>query len=160
DLLELHAGMTPGAEPMEGIFVDVLGEVRDADGDPWLDALEIRRAAHEGWGCSRDESGIVLEASGTEPFWNMRVEEGTVVWRTPEATETLSHEGLYRMTRGGWALEGKAPGGEVRLRAEFYREPCNNDMSGAFSHLTALLTLGEQEFRGCAYLGPAGEGEA
>lgn len=158
DLVELHAGMTPGAEPMEGIFVDVLGEVRDAGSGPWLDALEIRRASYEGWGCRRDEVGLVLEASGTEPFWNLRVEEETAAWSTPEATETLAHRGIYRMTRGGWALEGRTPAGEARLQAEFHPEPCINAMSGAFSHLTALVTLGGTEYRGCAYLGPEAEG--
>lgn len=154
ELVELHAELTPGAEPLEGLFVDVLGEVRDPGDGPWLDALEVRRAAYEGWGCARDESALVLEASGTEPFWSLTVVEGTATWRTPESLETLAHDGAFPMPRGGWMLEGLDAGGEVRLRAEFYQEPCRNAMSGAFSHLTALVTQDGTEYRGCAFWGP------
>lgn len=154
DLLELHAVLTPGSEPMEGIFVDVLGQVQDAGGEPWLDALEVRRAAFEGWGCRRDESSAVLRASGTEPFWSLSVEREGATWSTPEAVETLVHDGPYTMTRGGWALEARTASAEPRLQAEFYAQGCQDPMSGAYSHLTVLVTLGDVRYRGCGYFGP------
>lgn len=154
ELLELHAELTPGGEPLEGMFVDVLAELRDAEEAPWLNALEVRRAAIEGWGCGRDEAALVLEASGTEPFWSLTVEERTATWRTPESLEALVHDGPYPMPRGGSVLEGRGQNGAVRLRAEFYQGPCRNAMSGAYSHLTAVVTLDGVGFRGCAFSGP------
>jgi uncharacterized membrane protein len=152
-LLEVHASLAPGAEPMEGIFVDVLGEIRDEARGPWLDALEVRRAAWEGWGCGTRDDGIIYRASGTEPYWSLSVADSVAEWSTPEGLEQFVHDGPYPMTRGGWALDGETDRGAT-LRAEFHDEPCRDAMSGAYSHLTAEVSLGGVEYRGCAYRAP------
>lgn len=153
-LLELHASLAPGLEPMEGIFVDVLGELREDGHEPWVYALEVMRAAWEGWGCGTRDEGVLYRAAGTEPFWSLTVGDSTATWRTPEGMEQFVHGGPYAMTRGGWVVEGEVAGGGGALRAEFMDEPCRDAMSGAYSHLTAGVSREGREFRGCAYRAP------
>lgn len=157
DLLDLHATLTPGEEPFEGLFVDLLAEPRTDGGGEWLDALEIHRASWEGWGCGRDEESVLLEASGSEPDWTLTVEEGSMTWRTPEAVERFVHAGPYPLPRGGWSVEGTEPGAP---RAEFLPGACSNPMTGAYTALTVSVTLEGRELRGCGFLGPgvAGQG--
>lgn len=154
ELLELHADLAPGMEPLEGVFVDVLGKLRDDGDGAWLEALEVRRAAWEGWGCRTDESAVVLGASGTEPFWGLTVADRTADWSTPEAGETLFHDGLFRLPRGGWGLEANTSSGETRLSVEIQAQGCRNEMSGAYSHLTVLVRIGGTDYRGCGFSGP------
>lgn len=158
ELLELHAELTPGQEPMEGLFVDVLGRIREDARGRWLDLVEVRRAAWEGWGCRTDESGVVFRAAGTEPFWTLTVREETAEWRTPDEVKQFVHAGAYGMPRGGWELDASESGGAAALRAEFHQEPCRDAMSGAYSHLSAVVFTGERELRGCAYIGPEATG--
>lgn len=158
DMVGLHSELAPGLEPMEGIFADVLGEVRESQEGPWLRALELRRAALEGWGCGRDEVDILLEASGTEPFWTLTVQDSLAIWRMPEGSKQFVHGGPALMPRGGWEVVVDAVDARVELRAEFYQEPCRDSMSGAWSHLSAEVVLEGREYRGCAFIGPGWEG--
>jgi len=150
DLLELHGSLAPGDEPMEGIFVDVLGTIRERPRGPEVDALEVRRAAWEGGGCGDPEPGLVYSASGTEPFWSLTVLDETLTWRTPEAERTMTHGGPYRMDRGGWRVDGVADEG-TSLVARFYPEPCRNAMSGAWFHMTVEVELDGTRYEGCAW---------
>lgn len=152
DLLDLHTGLAPGVEPLEGVFVEVLGTVVEGPRGPEVDALEVRRAAWEGGGCGDTPADLAFQASGTEPFWSLTVLGETLVWRTPEGETTLDHGGPYRMERGGWQVDGEGEGGTA-LTARFYPEPCQNAMSGAWFHMTAEVELDGEEYRGCAYSG-------
>jgi uncharacterized membrane protein len=154
DLVELHASLTPGVEPLEEIFVDVLGELREDGGGAWLDALEVRRAAYEGWGCRGEAERFLYQASGTEPFWSLTVEEASASWRTPEGVRRFVHEGPYRLPRGGVALDGRDESGAAVLEVEFQDEPCRDAMSGAYSHLTVRVRMEGVELRGCGFQGP------
>lgn len=158
DLVGLHAELAPGLEPMEGIFVDVLGEMREDAQGPWLNVIGLRRAALEGWGCDRDERSLVMEASGTEPFWTLTVEDSVATWRTPDGVKQFVHDGPFAMRWGGWELESRSGTDEPELRAELYQEPCRNAMSGAWSHLSVEVVLAGRTFRGCGFLGPEAEG--
>ncbi|HSM06263.1 MAG TPA: hypothetical protein VK858_16705 [Longimicrobiales bacterium] len=152
DLLDLHTSLAPGMEPMEGVFVDVLGTIRDSGGGPEVDALEVRRAAWEGGGCGDGGPPPVYSASGTEPFWSLTVTDETLTWSTPEGGTTMEHQGPYRMNLGGWQVDGtSAAGGE--LTARFYPEPCQNAMSGAWFHMRAGVELDGTSYEGCAWSG-------
>lgn len=162
ELLSLHAGLAPGVEPMEGVFVDVLGTLDEGGRGPVLEALEVRRAAWEGGGCSGPEPDLAFRAQGTEPFWSLSVQEETLTWRTPDGERTLDHRGPYRSDRGDWLVDGTdgpaaaGSGVEPTLTARFYAEPCQDAMSGAWFHLSAEVELDGREYRGCAY---SGEGD-
>ncbi|MEJ2539458.1 MAG: hypothetical protein P8188_05740 [Gemmatimonadota bacterium] len=155
DLLELYTALAPGMEPMEGVFVDVLGGLRNGE----LDALEVRRAAWEGGGCGDEPEELIFEARGTEPFWTLQVLGGRATWRTPEDQQTFEHQGPYRMDRGGWQVDGVSGSG-APLLARFYDEPCRDAMSGAWFHMTAEVELEGREYGGCAYAGGSTEGAA
>jgi uncharacterized membrane protein len=159
DLLDLHAVLAPGMEPMEGVFVDVLGARSEGERGPVVEVLEVRRAAWEGGGCSDAEPGLAFRAQGTEPFWSLSVLEDTLTWRTPEGQRTLAHRGPYRSDRGDWLVDG-TPGPTVAgsgvtpvLMARFYPEPCRDAMSGAWFHMSAEVQLDGREYRGCAFAG-------
>jgi uncharacterized membrane protein len=159
DLLDLHGALAPGVEPMEGVFVDVLGSLVDGAGGAAIEALEVRRAAWEGGGCGELEPGLVFRAHGTEPFWSLSVLAETLTWRTPEGERTLAHRGPYRSDRGDWLVDGTVeptvPGSGVTpvLTARFFPEPCRDAMSGAWFHMSAEVILDGQEYRGCAFSG-------
>lgn len=153
DLLEIYEELVPETAPRQVLFVDALAQLRDDGRRVRVDLLEVRRAWHEGTGCDDDETGILLEASGTEPFWNVRVEESVLVWQTPEALRRFRHGGLEQSETGSFVVRGTEEEGDASIAIEAWPEPCRNQMSGAFSHLQAEITLEGRTVAGCAYLG-------
>lgn len=158
ELLDLHAVLAPGMQPLEGVFIEVLGAYVEGDRGPAVEALEVRRAAWEGGGCTDPQPDLAFRASGTEPFWSLSVMGESMTWRTPEGQEALEHRGPYRSDRGDWLVDGTfdagAPvGATTALSARFYAEPCRDAMSGAWFHLSAEVAFEGREFQGCAYMG-------
>lgn len=159
DLLQVYGELVPDGE--EGMFVDVLGQVREQGGRGWLEAMEIRRAYFEGFGCD-DVVRAQLAASGTEPFWSLEVDVDMASWSTPDGTRDFVHDGLELSESGSWILDARPAGAssstEPTLRLEAWSDPCRNQMSGAYSHLRVEVTLDGELYRGCAVLGSALEG--
>lgn len=158
ELLDLHAALAPGVQPLEGVFVEVLGAFSEGDRGPSVEAIEVRRAAWEGGSCDEPQPGLAFRASGTEPFWSLSVLGESMTWSTPEGQEVLEHRGPYRSDRGDWLVDGTfevgAPvGAASALSARFYAEPCRDAMSGAWFHMTAEVAFEDREYRGCAYAG-------
>ncbi len=159
DLLDLHSTLAPGMQPMEGVFVDVLGVLVEGARGPGVEALAVRRAAWEGGGCADPEPELAFRAQGTEPFWSLSVMGDTLTWRTPDGQRTLHHRGPYRSDRGDWIVDGTAepttPGSGATpvLTARFYPEPCRDAMSGAWFHMSAEVDLEGREYLGCAFTG-------
>jgi putative lipoprotein len=162
DLFELHEQITPGVEPYEAIFVDVLAEGRPAPASGagaglagTIDVLEVRRAAFEGFGCRETEAGVVAAAGGNEPFWALQVRESGVTFSTPEGERSWSGAAPARSPEG-WRIGGTTDAGTpFTLTLEV--GGCSDSMSGAWSHLSAVLVAAEQRWEGCGWLGPAGE---
>lgn len=50
DLVSMRDQLVPGLEPLEAVFVDLLGTISDPASGPALDAIEMRRVAYEGGG--------------------------------------------------------------------------------------------------------------
>ena len=91
-------------------------------------------------------------ASGTEPFWSLRVTSQGAEFATPEGRRSLD-VGVLEEDPEGWVVQGTDPdGGNVFV--SLTPIPCRDAMSGAYSHLTAEVQLGGRILRGCAYLGP------
>jgi putative lipoprotein len=163
-IYELHANLTPGQEPFESIFVDVLA----APGSPpssgpgaglagRLDVLEVRRAAFEGWGCRDVDDDLVVEARGNEPFWLLEVTESAATFSTPEGDRSWRVDGPAPSPEG-WRLTGTTDaGGPFTLVLEV--GGCVDSMSGAWSHLAARLEMGADVLDGCGFLGVRGEGQ-
>jgi putative lipoprotein len=163
DLLELHDALTPGVEPFEAVFVDVLAEVDEPPATGagtalagTLDVLEVRRVAWEGGSCDATAPDLVVEARGNEPFWVLEVREGGVGFATPEGEWTWQAAGPPARSPEGWRASGTTDAGEP-YALTLALGGCQDSMSGAWSHLSATLVAGGREWTGCAWLGPAGE---
>ena len=165
DVLELHAELAPGVEPFETIFLDVVADLGPppavGPGTTYEGSVlvqRLRRAAFEGWGCDDMAADLVVEASGTEPFWQLRITEADAVFTTPESSVALDM-GELRSDFEGFLAQGSDPEvGNVFLTLT--EVVCRNAMSGALTHLTARLERGGRVYEGCAFLGPSGDPDA
>lgn len=165
DLQELHAELTPGVEPFEGIFLDVVANVGPPPAvgsgtgyDAALIVLYLRRAALEGFNCGDVADDVVVQASGTEPFWSLRVTEQGAEFATPEGRSSLEL-GPLESDEEGWLLQGVGPDGR-NVFVTLVAAPCRDAMSGAYSHLTAEVQAGGRTYEGCAFLGPISDPDA
>lgn len=156
DLVEIHAELVPALAPVESIFVDMLGEAIEERGEVSFEVLEVYRAGWEDWGCTWQPlvEGLRFAASGTEPDWTLHV--------ATDSTVRLSRiegmvEGRATTVEGslaaGWTVSGTVGGSDFSLELE--PVPCQNAMSGGWSHLTARATLAGAAREGCGF---AGEG--
>ncbi|MCH8497299.1 MAG: META domain-containing protein [Marinobacter sp.] len=86
-----------------------------------------------------------LTARGNEPFWSLMLDNGQVVWRTPDeeasyaATVTILGEGRWRVAAEGAGLD-------LLLTAGI----CNDSMADMVFPLTAELTTPAGSYSGCA----------
>jgi uncharacterized membrane protein len=161
DLLALQRGLTPGEDSGVPIFVDLLARIEpptsgsDAGTDAGLRAMEIRRAAFEGFGCRTVDGDLLARGGGNEPFWSVEVHRDHATFSTPEGDLTLEAGPLER-ANGAWRVTGTAAGGGT---FEFTLDPggCTDSMSGAWSHARATFTHESGTYTGCGFLGAAGE---
>lgn len=165
DLLELHDEMTPGVEPFEGIFIDVVADIdpppatgpgRDYPGSLIVEFL--RRAAFEGWNCGDIRPDVEYAAAGTEPFWSLDVTADGAIFTTPDGGARTLDLGEVEMDEEGWVVSGTDAGAAVEVR--LVDAPCRNAMSGAFSHLTAEVSIGDSTLQGCGWFGVAADPDA
>lgn len=91
------------------------------------------------------ESFIV---STNEPFWQARVEGGTVVLLGPEGERTLA-VASSQATADGRRVRASDAAGSLEVVAT--AKPCQDDMSGAAFPFTGQLSFdGQEPARGCA----------
>jgi putative lipoprotein len=165
DVLELHAELVPGVEPFESIFLDVVADLGPppavGPGTSYEGSIlvqRLRRAAFEGWGCDDMTADLVVEASGTEPFWQLRITETEAVFQTPD-TRVVLDMGELQSDFEGFIVQGTDPElGNVFLYLT--EMVCRNAMSGALTHLGARLERGGRTLEGCGFLGPVGDPDA
>ncbi|MFV0456204.1 MAG: COG3650 family protein [Pseudomonas sp.] len=136
------------------LFADVRGVLQRQDNEERMELTRVYRVQAEGHGC--DTQGfpqLLLAAHGNEPGWSLRVtREGMLLERMDHSPLALPY------------LEEQLPGGQTHFSSEANGQQiglwvapqrCVDDSSGAVSHLTAELRLGDDVFRGCAYYGGA-----
>lgn len=157
DLISMHSGMTPGLEPFEAVFVDVLGQVEERPEGLHLDAVELRRVAYEGGGCSRDDTRVFFRGSGSEPDWSIVIGEDGIAWTTPDENRNFATDGLYDGPRGEWMFDALDASDVSVLTVSIIQAPCADPASGAWSHLTIEVRESEARYEGCAYLSPEAE---
>ena len=103
------------------------------------------------------EFDSTLVALGNEPFWNVRVAAGEIVYTVPE------HQEGYRFPPAGMAIEGDArvyrtrrdvPAGATGPRAlelRIRQGPCSDGMSDRQYTMTAALLIDGESRSGCAF---------
>jgi len=115
----------------------------------------VLRAVHvapEGRGCDIDWSGILLRASGNEPFWSMDERQDSLVLRRPDRSDRV-----FTLDRDGSRNAGRAPirghDAEGKVTLQIADVPCRDGMSGAWFALTATATVDGESLEGCAVPG-------
>jgi uncharacterized membrane protein len=94
-----------------------------------------------------------------EPFWGLRVTESSIVFSTPEIPETVFEVVEPSFSSGGWVYETASAGPEsITLRLELSPDRCSDSMVGSMYSWTALVDIGGQVRRGCAWEGALAPG--
>lgn len=95
------------------------------------------------------EFPAVLQASGTEPFWGVRVEDGKLSYTTPE-TMDAPHllEGKRELVDGALTVQGGE--GDAAFKITIKHGECSDGMSDLSHPFSAEFVLGKDTFKGCA----------
>jgi putative lipoprotein len=142
-----------GERPEEGFGADYGGSIT---------VIALRHAASESLGCNWDLSGILLRASGNEPFWHIDVradeillnemDSGERVFLPPSATDeslqSYGGDGLAQFRGTAKVGPEVARGGSIVVTV--FEQPCRDSMSGAFFSFAARIQVDGRELSGCA----------
>ncbi len=92
---------------------------------------------------------LVLQASGTEPFWGVRVDGAALDYTTPETQDAPRHfEGTRELRDGLLVVHGGQ--GEDAFKLTLERAECSDGMSDMSHPFTAEFVLGKDTWKGCA----------
>ncbi|MCJ2183755.1 hypothetical protein MTR62_13795 [Novosphingobium sp. 1949] len=96
------------------------------------------------------EAGEVVEAIGTEPFWQVRVQSGAMHLSQPSSRQEDAPFAVSRFAgRGGLSYSGTRAGEDVTLAVT--AGACRDGMSDRVYPFTATLRLGSRLRMGCAW---------
>lgn len=135
------------------LFADLRGVLQPAAGDApgRLQVSERYRLASEGASCNDDLRRVLLQASGNEPGWQIRVAPRGLILERPDQP-ALALPYLEEQLPGGQSSFTSEANGQ-RLELWIAPQRCVDDMSGAVSHLVAELRINGVVERGCAWFG-------
>jgi uncharacterized membrane protein len=89
----------------------------------------------------------VFRAFGTEPFWNVNVEDTTLTFTTPEDQAGQVMQGQRRAIEGGVELSGNHAGKPFTLSVS--AGECSDGMSDNQYTMVSTFRLGDVEYKGC-----------
>ena len=89
----------------------------------------------------------IFRAFGTEPFWNVNVEDSTLTYTTPEDQAGVVMQGVRRMLDDGVELTGNHDGKAFVLKVA--AGDCNDGMSDNQYTLVSTFRYGEIDYKGC-----------
>ena len=89
----------------------------------------------------------VFRAFGTEPFWNVNVEDTTLTFTTPEDQAGQVMQGQRRAIDGGVELSGNHAGQPFTLSVS--AGECSDGMSDNQYTMVSTFRLGDVEYKGC-----------
>ncbi|MGB3797255.1 MAG: hypothetical protein WA957_13245 [Alteraurantiacibacter sp.] len=93
--------------------------------------------------------GAVINLTGTEPFWNARIEGGTMLYRTPGIMDGVRVPVSRFAGRGGLAFSGTLDGSALDLAIT--PAQCSDGMSNRSYPFVATLQIGTVQQEGCAW---------
>ncbi|PZU27353.1 MAG: hypothetical protein DI584_09240 [Stenotrophomonas sp.] len=98
---------------------------------------------------AKDDFPVIVQASGTEPFWGVRVDGAKLDYSTPETQASPLHlEGSRALQDGLLVVQGGE--GKEAFRLTVQRAECSDGMSDLKHPFTAEFVLGKDTFKGCA----------
>lgn len=89
----------------------------------------------------------VFRAFGTEPFWNVNVEDATLTYTTPEDPAGVVMQGVREPQADGVEITGTHAGRPFALRVA--AGECSDGMSDHRYTMTATFKLGDIAYTGC-----------
>ena len=89
----------------------------------------------------------VFRAFGTEPFWNVNVEDATLTFTTPEDPAGQVMQGQRRAIENGVQLSGNHAGQPFTLRVS--AGECSDGMSDNQYTMVSTFRLGDTDYTGC-----------
>lgn len=89
-----------------------------------------------------------MQALGTEPFWSIKIDAGTLTWSSPDDMPGTSFAAVGKAQDGGWRYTGTLKG----ETAELVIAPgeCSDGMSDTVYPYAARFAWGTQRLSGCA----------
>jgi uncharacterized membrane protein len=90
----------------------------------------------------------VFRAFGTEPFWNVNVEDATLTYTTPDDQAGVVMQGERRALDNGVELAGTHDGTPFTLRVT--AGECSDGMSDNQYAMVAAFRYGDSDYKGCA----------
>jgi len=95
----------------------------------------------------RGDEAVTL--TGTEPFWNLKIEGGEGVWTTPDNQPGTRFNVKRFPGNGGVGFTGTLDG--KPLAATLTPGTCNDGISDRRFPFVATIALGGETFEGCGY---------
>ena len=89
----------------------------------------------------------IFRAFGTEPFWNVNVENTRLTYTTPEDQTGVVLEGTHRATTDGVEITGQHDGKAFVLTVS--SGTCSDGMSDNTYSLVSTFRFGETDYKGC-----------
>lgn len=151
------------AEPYDPVFVEIRGRreaaptagfASDYPGQLRFAALMRAEPIGESLGCEEEIRGFSFKATGQEPFWHVRVLRDQIMVSTLDLPSTVFGGAAPIRLDAGWRYESTSLGPEtVGFRLEVRRGPCADSMSSSVYTWIAILDVGGEVRRGCAWEG-------
>ncbi|MFC3609011.1 COG3650 family protein [Stutzerimonas tarimensis] len=153
----LDSLLQEAAERRFPLFLDMRARLGTSDAtgaDGRLTFTRLYRLENEGPGCADPNfRQMILRAGGHEPGWQIEISsQGLLLQRLGEAPRALPYL-EEQLPEGRLSFSSEADGEQLELWIAPQR--CEDNASGALTHLTATFQQGGQSYRGCAYLGGA-----
>jgi len=153
-------------EPYQRLYVEILGrdsarpdEGFGAEYDRSITVTALRHAASESLACEWELSGVVMRASGNEPFWHVEVRPGEILLSELGEEDRLfslapsesREDGLLQFRGTAVRESGQPPGAVILVTVDEHL--CRDSMSGAFFSFAARVEVDGRTLAGCARRG-------
>jgi len=89
----------------------------------------------------------VFRAFGTEPFWNVNVEDSTLTYSTPEDQQGVAMQGTRRALTDGVEITGNHDGKAFALTVT--AGTCSDGMSDNQYTMVSTFRYGDLDLKGC-----------
>lgn len=89
----------------------------------------------------------VFRAFGTEPFWNVNVEDSTLTYSTPEDQQGVAMQGTRRTLADGVEITGSHDGKAFVLTV--VGGTCSDGMSDNEFTMVSTFRYGDLDYKGC-----------
>lgn len=91
----------------------------------------------------------VITLTGTEPFWNMEIKQGLLLYTTPDNPDGDVASVTRFAGNNGLGISGELAGQELQIAIT--PGECSDGMSDRTYPFTATVTLSDKQLNGCGF---------